>query len=210
MTDPKDTAPAKWLGTRKRRTVAVIAGLALAVGVTAGAIAESRPGQHFKLMVAEGGMTMHMGDGGIHPAHFRGRHGFGSGGPNPFADMTDEEREKLIARGVAHAAIELDATDDQRDEMTALVTALAGKMQDVPEGFRDAGERMRVLLLADEIDAGALEAIRVERLAEVDRISREAMATLAEVAGLLTPEQRRTVAERMERMHAMRERRWRK
>ena len=200
MTDPNETEPKR---RRPGRAIAWGAAGLLAAGsiVAAQAIADSRPFQHVRQFVADGGMPE------LTPAQFGPHHGFGAGPRGPFAEMTHREIDKMIARGVAHAAIEIDATDEQRDAITAIVLELAGEVRPVPDGFRDAGEEMRALLLAPEVDAEALEALRAERIAEADRVSREIVGALTEIAGLLTPGQRTIAAERIEAFSQMRERR---
>lgn len=121
--------------------------------------------------------------------------------------MSDGETDGLIARKVAHAAIEVDATDAQRDEIAAIVTEIAGGPRAVPEGFREAGGRMEALLVAEEVDAAALEAVRAERLAEADRMGCKVVSAMVQVVGLATSERRRTVAERLETFREVHERR---
>ena len=74
---------------------------------------------------------------------------------------------------------------------------LRGQMQD---------ERRQALavLTADPIDRIALEAIRVQHVQRTDQISRRVTQALADVASVLTPEQRRQLAERVGQMHGPR------
>lgn len=203
MHDPDDRKPATQPRTGRRRAVIWMTVGVLAAGsiFAAQAIADSRPAQHLRQFVADGGMPE------ITPAQFPHGPRFGGGPRSPFADMTEEEIDRMVARGVAHAGIELDATDEQRDAITAIVLELAGEVRPVPEGFRDAGEQMRDLLLAPEVDAEALETLRAERIAEADRVSREIVDAMTEIAGLLTAEQRTMAAERIETFRDLRERR---
>ena len=68
---------------------------------------------------------------------------------------------------------------------------------------------MHKLLTASTIDRAALEKVRAERLAEADRVSRELVNALADVAEVLTPEQREIVNERLHQLKSMR-RHWRR
>ena len=68
---------------------------------------------------------------------------------------------------------------------------------------------MHKLLTANTIDRAALEKVRAERLAEADRVSKELVNALADVAEVLTPEQRVIVNERLEQFKSMR-RHWRR
>ena len=203
MSHPNETRIDRTRRGGRGRVLAWTVGCALAAGsvLAAQAIADSRPVQHLRQLAADGGMPQ------ATPAQLGPGDGIGHGPRSPFADMTDEEIDRMTARAVAHAAIEVDATDEQRDEITAIVLAVAGEVRAVPDGLRDAGARMRELLLAEEVDAEALEAVRAGRIAEADRVSREIVSAVTEIAGLLTPEQRRLAAERIEAFRAMRERR---
>jgi Spy/CpxP family protein refolding chaperone len=53
------------------------------------------------------------------------------------------------------------------------------------------------LLLAPEIDRAAMEALRSEQMDQADAISRALVTKLADVANVLTPEQRSEVASRI-------------
>jgi Spy/CpxP family protein refolding chaperone len=55
------------------------------------------------------------------------------------------------------------------------------------------------LLTADTIDRGAIEALRAEHLQLAERASRRFAQVLADMAEVLTPEQRKDLAGRMER-----------
>lgn len=199
MTDQNNANP-KWHKSRRGR---VIIGVSAAICVVLGAyaIAQSRLGQHIALYISDGGAPE------FTHAQFRPGHGFGPGRGSPFEGMSEEEIDRMIARGVAHAAIEFDATDAQRDQITDIVLGVARDMRTVPDGFRAASTEFRDLLLAEEVDAEALEAIRAERISVADRISREMVAAMTEIAGILTAEQRQTAADRIEFYQEMRERR---
>jgi len=205
MTDQKNSTQ-KWYRTRRGRLVAGGAAI-ICIALGAQAIAQSRPAQHLAQFMADGGAPEFM-QAEFRPGHgFGSGHGFGPGRGSPFEGMSEEEIDAMIARGVAHAAIELDATDEQRDQITDIVLGLVQEMRPVPDGFREASTEIRDLLLAAEVDAEALEAIRAERIAEADRVSREMTTAMTEIASLLTTEQRQTAAERIEFFQEMRDRR---
>ena len=199
MTDTNDNNT-KWYKSPRGRIITGVAAVAC-IALGAQAIAQTRPVQHLAQFISDGGTPDFI------QADFRPGQGIGPGRGSPCEGMSEEEIDAMISRGVAHAAIELDATDEQRDQITAIVLGLVGEMRPVPDGFRDASTEIRDLLLADEVDAEAIEAIRAERIAEADRVSREMVTAMTEIAGLLTAEQRQTAAERIEFFQEMRERR---
>jgi Spy/CpxP family protein refolding chaperone len=53
------------------------------------------------------------------------------------------------------------------------------------------------LLLAPEIDRAAMETLRSEQMDQADTVSRALVTTLADVADVLTPEQRSQLASRI-------------
>jgi Spy/CpxP family protein refolding chaperone len=74
------------------------------------------------------------------------------------------------------------------------------------EKVRDARRQGMALLTAPSIDRGAIEQLRVEQITAADDASKRFVRALADVADVLTPEQRKTVAARME--HRGRRHRW--
>ena len=188
------------------KLTAIVAATTMLIGASFGvqAIAESKIYQHAKLYVsspayAEEGAFVEKASWGKH----RGKHRM------RFAEMSDEEIEKRINRAVRHLAIEIDATDEQTAKITALATAFATDVKPLHGDFRAAGEEMHKLLTASTIDRAALEKVRAERLAEADRVSKELVNALADVAEVLTPEQREIVNERLHQFKSMR-RHWRR
>ena len=134
-------------------------------------------------------------------------------GHKHFSDLTDAEIEARVARVVRHIAIEIDATDEQQKKIVALVTALAKEAKPLRENMMASRKQVHDLLLAETIDREALEKMRVERIAEVDQLSKNVVTAVADVAEVLTVEQRRTLEERIREFRGMvghhRHRRWR-
>lgn len=176
----------------RRRIIAIAVGTALVVGgaFSVQAFTGSKTYSHLKLAVSE--------DSGFHKAHWRGHHKV------RFAEMTDEEINKKVSRLVKHVAIEIDATAEQTDKITALVTAVAKDMKPVSKQMLEAGQQIHEILLSTEVDRAALEKIRLERIAEADRISKNLVNTVADVAEVLSPEQRKVLDERIKEFRSMR------
>jgi len=164
----------------------------IAVGGVFGvqAFADSKTYSHMKLFASE--------KGNWHQASWRGGH------RQRLADMSDAEIEAKVERIVKHVAIEIDATEEQQTKITALVTAVARDLKPIRAQMREAGQEMHRLLLSDTIDRAAFERIRAERLAEVDRISKNLVDAAADVAEVLTAEQRKVLDERIKEFRSMR------
>ncbi len=178
---------------RKRIFIALAAtaGIAFAGVFTVQAVADSKTYQHFKTEY-------------VNKAAWSGH------GHKRFADLSDAEIEKRIDRIVKHVAIEIDATDEQRAKIVSLLTAVAMDMKPVRERMLASRDELHALLVADQIDRAALEAMRVERLAEVDQISKNLVTAVADVAEVLTPDQRKVLNERIIELRSMFHRRGRR
>lgn len=187
-------------GRKSRKYVAIAAVAVLAVGGVFGvqAFADTKAYAHMKQFAASEYGGWHGG---------KGRHFGGPGGM--LASMSDAEIEAQIGRMVKHVAIEIDATPEQAEKITALIAAVARDMKPVHEDMHAAGREIRSLLTAETVDREALEKLRAERLAEADRLSRDLIDTLADVAEVLTVEQRKVLDERIEQFREMRGR-WRR
>ncbi len=183
MPDNQDTAQTGWIRKGNRKVIALATVIAIAIGGVFGvqAFANSKTYGHMKLFSS-----------GMHGGHHKG-----------FADWSDADIEAHIERMVKHAAIEIDATQEQQVKITALVTAAAKDLKPVHDQMRATGKKIHDLLLADTIDRAALEQMRAERLADAERISKNLISALADVAEVLSPEQRKLLNERIEQFRSM-------
>jgi Spy/CpxP family protein refolding chaperone len=123
-----------------------------------------------------------------------GHHGMmGDGALDP-AEVKDH-----VERMVAHVAIEIDATDEQKQKLTTIFVSAANDLMPLREEMmasRHAGELVG-LLTAPTIDRAAIEAFRSEKLTLADQASRRIAEALGEAAEVLTPEQRAEIGERI-------------
>ena len=187
MSDKQGAAKSGWLRKGNRKVIALATGTAIAAGGVFGvqAFANSQTYGHMKLYAGY--------SGGGHGGHHKG-----------FTDFSDAELETHIERMVKHVAIEIDASKEQQEKITALVTAVAKDLKPVHDRMRATGKEIHDLLLADTIDRTALETLRAERLAEAERISKNLVGALADVAEVLSPEQRKVLDERIKQFRSMR------
>jgi Spy/CpxP family protein refolding chaperone len=125
-------------------------------------------------------------------------HGFGHDGMMG-GTMDPAEVKDRVERMVAHVAIEIDATDEQKQKLTAIFLAAANDLMPIRAEFmasRQAGE-MLGLLTAPTVDRAAIESFRAEKMALADKASRRIAEALGEAAEVLTPAQRAEVGERI-------------
>ena len=173
----------------KRGMIALVTAAVIALGGawSLQSFAAPKAVQHMKVY-AEGGEWF---KGKRHSAGWRrGRH-------ENFLDLSDTEVKAKLTRAMKHVAIEIDATQEQQDKIITLVSGAVKELRPLRDSMRAAGQEMRELLLSDAPDRAAMEKLRAERVAESDRISKTLISTLADVAEVLTPAQRKLLDERI-------------
>jgi Spy/CpxP family protein refolding chaperone len=123
--------------------------------------------------------------------HTRHGHGFfGHGGHGRGGHAWNDAH---LEKGVRHLLDEADASDEQIEAVTAIVSSAAADLRalhDAERGHRDA---WREALVA--ADRATLEARRAEALLALEAASERVVAALADAAEVLTPEQRQRLAE---------------
>jgi len=83
------------------------------------------------------------------------------------------------------------------------VTPVALQMKATQGEFATVAKDLRQLLLAQEVDRFAIEALRAEKLALADEVSKTFTSMMIEVASVLTPSQREQLDERISELRAM-------
>ena len=136
--------------------------------------------------------SAHAGFGGWH------RGGFLSGPVDPA--RLDEHLERMLK----HFSVEIDATDAQRQKLAPIVKGAARDLLPLRTQLHEARRQAVELLSRDSVDRAALESLRESQLRLADQASRRFTQALADVADVLTPEQRKQLAERIGRWHGRR------
>ncbi len=96
----------------------------------------------------------------------------------------------------------VDATDDQRDEIEAIVETAMGEIRELRPDRKELQEELRVALTGEEVDRAQLESLRAEHALRMEAISQRIASTIGDVGSVLTQEQRIELADLMEeRMH---------
>ncbi len=135
-------------------------------------------------------------------------YGHGFGGWHRGAFMGDHlDPVKLDAhldRMLKHLYVEVDATDAQKQQLGPIVKAAARDLLPMRDRMHDARLQAVALLSQPSIDRAALEALRANQLQQAEQASRRFTQALADIADVLTPEQRKQLAERMGRWHGPR------
>lgn len=123
------------------------------------------------------------------------------GGPIDPARM-DEHLDRMLK----HLYVEIDATPEQQQKLEPIVKQAAKELMPLREKVREARRQGMELFSAPSIDRAAIERLRVEQIAAAEDASKRFVRALADVADVLTPGQRKTVAARMQ--HRRHGRRW--
>jgi periplasmic protein CpxP/Spy len=98
-------------------------------------------------------------------------------------------------RAVRHLAIEIDATAEQQDKLRVIVHDAVKDLLPYREKIMAARATARDLLTRDTVDRVAIEKFRTDMLATHDAVSKRLVQAVADSAEVLTPEQRRKIAD---------------
>ena len=107
--------------------------------------------------------------------------------------------DEHLGRMLKHLYVEIDATDVQKQRLEPIVKQAVKDLLPLRDKARAGRQRALELLTADTIDRGAIEALRAEHLQLAETASRRFAQALADMAEVLTSEQRKELAARMER-----------
>jgi protein CpxP len=110
--------------------------------------------------------------------------------------------EDRADRMVRHLAIEVDATAEQQERLRAIVRSTVRDLVPLREKAMNSRQRGRELLTQTTIDRAAIESLRADQMALADQASRRVAQAIADAASVLTPEQRRKIADRIDTWRA--------
>jgi len=112
---------------------------------------------------------------------------------------------EMMAMGgghVEHMLDMVDASDAQRSQIKQIMDAARADMKTEHEAARKLREQAQTLFAAPNIDAGAIEALRLQMTAHHEQVSKRMSQAMIDAARVLSPEQRAKMAERMKKMQA--------
>jgi len=112
--------------------------------------------------------------------------------------------DEHLDRMLKHLYLEIDATDAQRLQLAPIVKSAARDLLPVRAKIHEARRQAVELLSQQSVDRNALEALRADQLQLLEQASKRFTQALADVADILTPEQRKELAERIGRWHGRR------
>ena len=92
---------------------------------------------------------------------------------------------------------------EQKQKIAPIVKQAARDLLPMREQMMGARKQAMSLFTADRIDRSAIEALRADRMQAADAGTRRFTQAMADIAEVLTPAQRKTLAERMQRRRGM-------
>jgi len=124
------------------------------------------------------------------------------GGAFTSGPLTQAQIDDRIERMTKHMAIELDATADQQMKVAAIAKAAVAELLPLREKAQAARGQAVALLTAPTVDRSAVERLRSEQIALAETASKRIAQALADASDVLTPDQRRKVADWITFLHA--------
>jgi protein CpxP len=105
--------------------------------------------------------------------------------------------DQHIERMTRHFAIEVDATVEQQAKLAVIAKAAAQDLLPLREQAQRARQESLDLLAAPTVDRAAIERLRASHIALAEQASKRLAQAIADAADVLTPEQRKALAERI-------------
>lgn len=126
--------------------------------------------------------------------HWHGHHGHH--GPGFMSGEVDPAvMDKRIDHMTGHFARRINATGEQRTKLTEIAKAAANDVLPMRKELTTARKQAREILGQPTVDRAAIEALRAAQVGNLDTMSKRLATALADAAEVLTPEQRKELAE---------------
>jgi periplasmic protein CpxP/Spy len=133
---------------------------------------------------------------GWHPGFMGGwHHGFLGGGWGRGGSLSPAQIDERIDRGSKHLAIELDATAEQQQKLAAIAKSALHDLLSLREKAQAGRGQALALLTAPNVDREAIERLRAEQVGFAEMASKRIAQALGDASDVLTPEQRRKIAD---------------
>ncbi len=117
------------------------------------------------------------------------------------AGMSAEDISAHVEEIMKHVYVEIDATDAQKAELDPMVKQALTDLAPLHHDAHEFHAQALALLSADRIDRAQLEAMRAQHVAAIDIASRRLTQLIGDVADVLTPAQRKKLADHIAAHH---------
>lgn len=115
--------------------------------------------------------------------------------------MSPAEMADHIPKLLEHIYVEVDATPEQKAKLDPILRQAVTDLSAMHTQAHGAHEQAIALLTADKVDRAALETLRASHMQLADQATKRCVQLIADVADVLTPAQRKTLAERIAQHH---------
>ena len=161
---------------------------------------QPRPASRRRFVIVSsliGAVAVLAGTAAVAKAHMGWGH---HGGP-----VSAQRIEEGIERGVKYVLSDIDASKDQKAQVTAILQTVAQDVYGLKDQHVATRNQIREILSAQTIDRKRLESARESELRLADQASQRLFQGIADAAEVLTPEQRAQLAQKMEERHKRRQ-----
>jgi Spy/CpxP family protein refolding chaperone len=112
----------------------------------------------------------------------------------------------MMGHRMERALDSVGATAEQKAQLRQIMDAARSDLKGMREGNRKLHEQMRALFTQPTVDARAVEALRQQVMAAHDQASKRMSQAMIDASRVLTPEQRKQLADRMDQQRSMMQR----
>lgn len=116
----------------------------------------------------------------------------------PGAPIDPARVDEMATRMSKHLGVEVDATAEQQAKLTAISRAAVQDLLPLREKMQAGRKQLVDLLTAPTVDRAAVEQLRTQQMSTIDEIGKRLSAAVADGADVLTPDQRKRLAERIQ------------
>ena len=159
-------------------------------------VISSRTPRALRLLVATAVIAL---AGGLSQAVLAAPHDGHGGRSGPGMGMFDGRHAEQMLDAV-------DATADQRVQVKQILQAAKADIAAQRGASRQLREQSQALFAQPTVDARAAEALRQQMMAQHDQASKRMLQVMLDVSRVLTPEQRKSLSDRMTQRRNMMER----
>jgi Spy/CpxP family protein refolding chaperone len=107
--------------------------------------------------------------------------------------------DERLDRMLKHLYVEIDATDAQKEKLGPIVKDAVKDLRPLRAKMRAARKDAVELLTQDSVDRAAIEKLRAAQMQAAEQASQRIARALADAAEVLTPAQRKQLAEHVGR-----------